>query len=57
MDAILYHGTDTFITLESHAKCVKFLSAMSNQAIPGLSASTGQLTKVTQTVRLPLQGP
>ena len=57
MKAILYHGTDTFITQEQKTKSVKLLTAMSNQAIPGLQSSTKQLTKVVQKVKLPNEGP
>ena len=35
--SLLFQDTDTFITLEAKAKHVKFLTALSNQAIPGLS--------------------
>ena len=51
--AILYRRTDTFITLEEKKRCVKFISAMSNEAIPGIAKSHA-VTKVTQSVKLPI---
>lgn len=54
MTALLYQATDTFITLEAKAKHVKFLSAMSNQAIPGLSNHHEMSIKMTQKIALPV---
>ena len=54
--AILYHQTDTFITLEHQAKSVKFVTAMSNQAIPSLASKTRQSAKVKETIHLPIAG-
>lgn len=56
VSAILYHATDSFITLEHQARSVKFISAMSNQAIPGIASKTRQTTKVNEQIHLPASG-
>ena len=51
--AIIYRWTDTFITLQENHRSVKFVTAMSNEAIPGISKNHA-VTKVDQKVSLPI---
>ena len=51
--ALLYRKTDTFITLEANQRNVKFLTAMSNEAIPGISKNNA-VTKIVHQVDLPI---
>ena len=52
--ALVYKKIDAVIILETNKRSINLLSAMSNQAIPGISSGTSQANKLIQTIELPL---
>ena len=47
--------TDSFLTLENRSKKIKILTAMSNQAIQGISTNMTTHTEVVETIQPPFK--